>query len=94
MVEGVEELEFEYGLDTDEDGAVNSFVNLPSSAVEWASVAAVRFSLLVRNIETSSNVESKTYRVGPDSLTKSDGFKRHVYSMTVRLRNSAERREL
>lgn len=94
LVEGIEELELEYGLDSDEDGAVNSFVSLPNSAAQWASVAAVRFSMLVRNIETSTNVVSKSYQVGPDLLTKSDSFKRHAYSMTVRLRNSAERREL
>lgn len=94
LVEGIEEFELEYGLDTDEDGAVNSFVSLPNSAGQWASVAAVRFSMLVRNIDTSTNVVSKSYQVGPDLLTKSDNFKRHAYSMTVRLRNSAERREL
>lgn len=94
LVEGVEDLQLEYGVDSDGDGYPNKFTDQPAST-EWRDVVAVRFHLLVRNLEASrtGNAPDKTYVLGSKTVTPNDDFKRHVYSMTVRLRNAAERRE-
>ncbi|MOA03349.1 hypothetical protein D3C78_1228500 [compost metagenome] len=94
LVEGVEDLQLEYGIDSDSDGYPDEFVDQPASD-KWRDVVAVRFHLLVRNLEESrtGNAPDKTYVLGSKTVTPNDDFKRHVYSMTVRLRNAAERRE-
>ncbi|MFZ6048045.1 PilW family protein [Pseudomonas sp. CR3202] len=62
---------------------------------ELANVVAARIYLLVRTLETSSgHSDSKTYKLGATTVGPfSDGFKRHVYSTTVRLNNVSGRRE-
>jgi len=94
LVEGIEDLQLEYGIDSDGDGFPDEFVDEPASG-EWRDVAAVRFHLLVRNLDESrvGILPEKTYVLGSKMVTPNDDFKRHVYSMTVRLRNAAERRE-
>lgn len=107
LVEGVEHMQLEFGVDSDEDGFPDSWTLAPANRDVWAQVAAVRFNLLMRNIEeTRGYSDQKVYSMGKDKPAGEttynyaqsvgpvgDGFKRHVYSMTVRLRNVAERRE-
>ncbi|WP_242443040.1 PilW family protein [Pseudomonas sp. LFM046] len=62
---------------------------------QLVNVVAARIYLLVRSTETSSgHSDSKTYNLGATSAGPfNDGFKRHVYTTTVRLNNVAGRRE-
>ena len=77
LVEGIEAINFEYGLDTDGDGAPDVFTADPASyaptafaganavALAWQSVVAVRVNLLARNIDASPNyTNTKTYYLG------------------------------
>jgi type IV pilus assembly protein PilW len=59
------------------------------------NTVAVRVYLLSRaNQETQGYTDSKTYTLGGGSAGPfNDGFKRHVFSTTVRLNNVAARRE-
>lgn len=101
LVEGVDDLQVDYGLDEDENSTPERWVALPADRDEWAQVAAVRFHVLVRNVDdTAGFSDQKVYVMGlADEDTEQlagpfeDGFKRHVYSMTVRLRNVTERLE-
>jgi len=96
IAEGIENLQFEYGIDADGDGAPETpFVDTPPSAAAWSNVVAVQVWLLARNIETSAGyVDSKTYNLGAStSVTPNDGYKRHAYSGLVRVVNSSQRRE-
>lgn len=64
---------------------------------EWANVVAVRLHLLSRTTEKSSDYSDsgKTYALGPASVSgDSSGFKRRVYTTTVRLTNVAGLREV
>ncbi|MCQ4347665.1 PilW family protein [Pseudomonas stutzeri] len=94
LVEGIERLHFEYGLDVDGSGSVDTFDAAPSGA-EWEDVVAVRIWLLARNLEPTPNYsDGRTYRIpGLDDYTPDDGFKRQLYTSTVRLNNVAGRRE-
>lgn len=107
LVEGIEQLQVEYGLDTSggDQGAPDSFVTLPGTAAAWRQVTTLRVNLLARNTEASSGYsDTRTYVLGKKldgtgaSVDNSfgpfsDGFRRHVYTSTIRLINVAGRLE-
>jgi type IV pilus assembly protein PilW len=95
LVDGIESLRFEYGLDNDGDGQVDVQTTTPLGT-EWADVAMVRISLVVRNLEpTAGYADGKTYTLAGTTFTVPVGFESHrrqVYSRTVSLRNIVGRR--
>ncbi|WP_207887521.1 PilW family protein [Pseudomonas sp. 30_B] len=99
LVEGIEQLHFEYGLDTApvaRDGAVDLFTATPT-ATQWPDVVAIRIWLVARNLEkTPGYVDGRTYQLGGSSYsvpTGATGYKREVYSTTVYLNNVSGRRQ-
>nr|WP_298144338.1 PilW family protein [uncultured Pseudomonas sp.] len=94
LVDGIEHLHFEYGIDSSGDGVPDSYASAPSTA-NWKDVVAVRVWLLARNLdETLNYTDDRTYRLGDiEVVNPGDGFKRQVYSTTVRVNNVAGRRE-
>lgn len=73
MVEGVENLQLEYGLDTDNDGSPDVFTANPDAyscagsacVANWRNVTAARINLLVRNTEpTPGYADTKVYTLG------------------------------
>lgn len=105
LVEGIENLQVDYGLDDNGNGSPERFVLSPASVAEWNSLVVVRFNLLVRNLESSAGYsDDKKYSLGGSVSTGgtvtateagpfNDGFKRHVFGLTVRLTNPAGRKE-
>lgn len=95
LVEGIENMQFEYGLDTTDDGAPDAYTAAPAAA-EWENVMAVRVNLLARNNEiTTGYTDTKTYNLGAaaSSVAPGGSFKRHAYSQLVRATNPSGRRE-
>lgn len=96
LVDGVEQIHFEYGVDGNGDGAPEAFDSTPAQA-DWEDVVAVRIWVLTRNTQTSPNHEdTNTYSLGDLVIDGADlpaGFKRQVFSSTVRLNNIAGRRD-
>lgn len=96
LVEGIERLYFEYGLDGDGDGVADEYVRSVDSAdwADWADVVAVRVILLARTLEaTPGYVDGNTYELPDGDYEPGDGFKRQLYSTVVRVNNVAGRRE-
>lgn len=95
LVEGIERMRVEYGVDNDADGAPDQYVVSPVSATDWSNVVAINIGLLARNTRpTPGHVDTKTYRlVTLDVAAPQDAFKRHAYSGVVRLMNVSGRRE-
>jgi type IV pilus assembly protein PilW len=95
LVEGIEDLQFDYGIDADKDGVPDTtYVTDPASVVAWMDVVAVRINLLSRQIERTSGVDAKTYDMGiAGSVTPGGPYNRHVYNTVVRVVNPASRRE-
>jgi type IV pilus assembly protein PilW len=97
LVDGIENLQFDYGVDTNLNGAPESYTATnapPSSISNWANVMSVRVHLLSRNVDpTGSYTDAKTYALGDVSATPAGNYKRHAYSELVRLNNPAGRRE-
>ena len=78
LVEGIEEFQVEYGLDTDGDGAPDAYAANPNDfpkgacvgacpLTNWMNVVTVRIHLLARNLEPSPGfTDAKTYELGND----------------------------
>lgn len=96
LVEGIDYMQIEYGLDTNGDGIADSYVGAPLLA-DWPNVVAVKMHILARNTEaTRGYTDSKTYSLGPvaGTVTPGDSYKRHAYTQYIRLVNPAGRREV
>jgi type IV pilus assembly protein PilW len=100
LVEGIEDMQFDYGIDADNDGSPDSYVAAPVAAADWANVMAIRINLLARNIlPTAYYNDSKTYALGlakpaytvPSGVART--YKRHAYTSVVRVENPSARRE-
>ena len=94
LVEGIEYMQLQYGLDTTNDGTPDSYVDAPADT-DWANVVAVKINILPRNTEFSRGyTDTKTYSLGSaGSVTPNDNYKRHAYTQFVRLVNPAGRKD-
>ena len=95
LVEGVENMQVDYGVDSDSAGAQETWLTTPAAVGDWANVMSVRVTLLVRNVESSPGyTDPKTYNIGAaGTVAPGDSYKRHVYQTVVRLVNPSSRRE-
>lgn len=102
VAEGVENLQVEYGIDTDDDGRPDSFVTMGSGVIDgiapnvWQNVVAARLHVLTRSTQpTPGFSDTRTYQLGPDIAiaTPADRNKRTLMATTVRLNNVGGRRE-
>ncbi len=91
LVEGVENMQLEFGIDTDADGVPNQYKSAPEGEEMQRAVSA-KIYLLLRSIsKISGHQDDKTYRLGQKILTaKHDAYLRRVVSTTVLLRNRIE----
>lgn len=104
LVEGVEYLKIEFGVDNlpatanaatgvTGDAQVDSYATVPA---DWSTVIGAKIFVLARNTEpTTGYTDNKTYVLGSVSVTNpADRYKRHVYSAEVRMVNPSGRREV
>lgn len=104
LVDGIENMQFDYGIDADSNGSPDSYTATPTAA-NWPNVMAVRVSLLARNNDvTVGYTNTKTYSLGTVTVgagtaspftddPTTGGYKRHLYSAVVRVANVSGRRE-
>lgn len=91
LIEGVENMQILYGVDTDADGVANNYLagttaNIP--ATDWDKVVSMRTFLLLQS--SDDNVADKPvpyYFVTDVAQTPTDRRLRKVFSSTVALRN-------
>ncbi len=96
LATGVEQLQVQYGRDTDNDGVAETYGTAPGTVGGWADVVALRVYLLVRTREASPDyTDEKTYDIGQDNRydPADDGYRRRVFSSVVRATNRGIRRE-
>ena len=102
LVEGIEEVAYNYGFDTNADGVPDIYRNglsgvLAAADNDWGNVVGVRIHMLSRTTETSPGfVDSKSYDLGPAGTRGpfNDAYKRRAYTVTVRVHNVAGPREI
>ena len=101
LVEGIEEVTFDYGFDTNNDGGPEIYRSGLSGVAaaadnDWNNVVGIRMQLLSRTTETSTGfVDGKTYNMGLTGTRGpfNDAYKRRAYTVTVRINNVAGPRE-
>ncbi len=93
IVNGVQNMQFLYGVDNDLDGKVDYFANattVTANAV-WARVISIKVALLVRSIEPVLEVNTaQSYNLLDVTITANDRYLRRVYSTVIQLRNVVE----
>ena len=88
LIDNVENMQLEYGLDTDGDAAANRFVSAPSVGdSNWNNVVSVRLHLLLRSSQSNLTPSPQAYTFNGATVTPTDRRMRRVYSSTVTLRN-------
>ena len=101
VVDGVEAMQLEFGRDSDSDGTIDTFTKASGTstwtASQWSRVAAVRFTLLLREEKADPLYDAsiRTYAIedypnaGDTSYTPANGdhFHRSMIKTTVLLRN-------
>lgn len=89
LVEGIEDMQIEFGIDTDGDSVPNQFKAAPTGA-ELGSAVVARIYLLVRSIDpVGGYTNEKTYTLGEKAVAaKNDGYLRRVFSTTIQMRNT------
>lgn len=94
LVDGVENLQLELGIDLDGDWVAEYYTSSPDTP-QFAAAVAVRLHILVRSArELPDYVNDKVYQLGAVTAGPAhDGYYRRVFSTTVRLRNLAGLRE-
>jgi type IV pilus assembly protein PilW len=98
---GIENLQLEYGIDTNADGAPDLMSADPGSVANWSNVVSVKLNLLARATSpTLGYTDPKTYTLGMkadgttvNTVTPGGSYKRHVFQSEARLYNPAGRRE-
>ena len=109
LVEGIENMQIDYGIDTTGDGSPDGqFVATTAAVADWANLVALRVHLLARSTEPSAGyVDPKTYSMGFNSTgalqtvtpsTDSYGnnvqpYKRRLFSQLIRVVNPSSRRD-
>lgn len=108
LVEGIQNMQIEYGLDTGNVGSPSTYTADPDNGcaaaacvANWQSVVSIKLNLLAVNTEpTVGYTDDKTYTLGlkADNSANTvgpykDNFKRHVYQTVIRLNNPAGRRQ-
>ncbi len=105
LVDGIENLQLQYGIDSPTvDGAPDSYSAAPASVNDWRAVVSIKINLLARNTEptsgynTTATSTTKKYTLGYDASGApiivgpfTDSFKRHAYQSEVRVNNAAGR---
>lgn len=100
LVEGIENMQIDYGIDSNNDGYPdNNYTTVPSNSAEWSNVMTIRVNLLARNTECTTNyTDVKTYNLGtagnitPSGSCINGGYKRHVFTELIRAINPSGRR--
>lgn len=91
LARGVENLQIEYGIDTDTDGVANQYLSNPTAAQLQSQLVSVRVHLLMRSVEPDPGyTNTKTYTIGNTVYDPNpdDNFYRRVYTTTVLVRNT------
>jgi type IV pilus assembly protein PilW len=105
LVDGIENLQLQYGIDSPTvDGTPDSYNAAPASVNDWRAVVSIKINLLARNTEATAGYNTtapsitKTYTLGYDASGAPiivgpfpDSFKRHAYQSEVRVNNVAGR---
>lgn len=86
IAQGIENLQVQFGLDTDGDGSVNRYANA-SPTLDWQRIRAIRVWLLTRTLcPEAGYINNETYYLGDQVVTPGDAHRRLLLATTLALR--------
>ena len=88
LIEGVEQMQLRFGVDTTGDSRVDTYVTA-NSVTDWNAVYSVEVALLVRSLEEYGlDLDRETYQLLDASIpAPNDRRMREVFTATVGIRN-------
>lgn len=94
LLPGVEDLQIQFGVDSDGDGVVNTYVN-PDAVTDWMNVRSAQVWIVVRSQQNYPDLNtalppaqvSNIVNAGSALAFSNDGFRRIVVSTVVQLKN-------
>jgi type IV pilus assembly protein PilW len=88
LAEGIEKFHVMFGIDSDDDGAMDYYTSSPSNADLDGVISARIYVLAKSSKEVNGYTNSKTYSLGDITISGgNDGYYRRVFSTSVILRN-------
>lgn len=85
LIEGVENIQIQFGIDNNNDGTPDQYENAANDT-NWPDVVTSRITLLMRTIEPVG-ADDFDFDVGGTTATLGGGFLRKSFVSTVQLRN-------
>lgn len=86
LIEGIEQMQVLYGLDTDDDDFPNQYV-ISTAVPDMYDVISVRIMLLVRSNTDFIAEANQSYSFNGNNITAADRRMRQVFTTTIALRN-------
>lgn len=102
LVEGIEDLRFEYGFDIDGNGTTDTYLTqlgATGPTADWSNVMTVKVYFVSRSLDKASGssglATAQTFDFGNAGTltTAADGYVRQAYGNTIRLINPSSVRE-
>ena len=90
LVQGVENMRFRFGYDSNDDGEVDTLANLTDVTIAdaWNQVTSLQvFLLLASDVSDPSYTNEKTYQLGDISIDGGDSVRRTLLHSDMTLRN-------
>ncbi len=95
IIDGIERIRFMYGVDTDDDGIVNTFLSASNMTdLYWdrggnSRIIAVKIYVLARSVLSDNDyTNGNTYKLGDIDFTPNDNYRRLLFTSTVTLFNA------
>jgi type IV pilus assembly protein PilW len=86
LVEGIEDMQILYGVDSDNDESANQYLS-SNNVADFDDVVSIRLMLLVHSIDDFVAEAPQTYSFNGAQTTPADRRLRQVFTATVALRN-------
>ena len=86
LIDGIEEMQLLYGVDTDADKYANQYV-VSTAVADMNDVIAIRLMLLVRSEDAFVAEDNQSYTFNGTQVTPPDRRLRQVFTTTIGLRN-------
>ena len=95
ITQGVENIQFLYGVDSDNDANHTVDQYLTASEVEtkhlWQKILTIKVAILMRSNEPAlDQAQAKVYKLLDTSINTNDRYQRAVYSTVIQLRNAVD----
>jgi len=92
LVEGVENMQIRYGVDTDSNDIIDSYqtANDVNTAANWDKVVSAEISLLFVTQENKLTTTNQSYTYNGAAVTSTDNRLRRVYTTVIGIRNRVQ----